>query len=72
MVFALAVPDRMIPTFAVEEPLGVATALAAVGLTVALLVVAGDRLARRADGQSVVTARAASPRGERRTGSPGA
>lgn len=47
MVFALAVPTRMIPTFAVDEPLGAVAALAALALTVVALVVAGDLLARR-------------------------
>lgn len=47
MVFALALPSRMLPTFAVGEPLGALAALAAVAGTVAALVLAGDRLARR-------------------------
>ena len=47
MGFAVAVPNRMIPTFAVDEPLGAAAALAAVAVTVVALVVVGDRLARR-------------------------
>ncbi|MBM6401053.1 DUF2306 domain-containing protein [Phycicoccus sonneratiae] len=48
MVFALAVPSRMLPTFAVDEPLGAALALACVAATVVVLVLVGDRLARRA------------------------
>ena len=47
MVFALAIPARMIPTFAVDEPLGALAALATLAVTVAVLVLAGDRLARR-------------------------
>lgn len=47
MVFALALPTRMIPTFAVDEPLGAAAALLVLALTVVAVVAAGDRLARR-------------------------
>lgn len=47
MVFAVALPSRMIPTFAVDEPLGAATALLVLALTVAAVVAVGDRLARR-------------------------
>jgi uncharacterized membrane protein len=47
MVFALAVPDRMLPTFAVDEPLGAVAALATVAALVVVLVAVGDRLARR-------------------------
>jgi uncharacterized membrane protein len=47
MLFALAVPTRMIPTFAVDEPLGALAALAAVTALVAVLVLVGDLLARR-------------------------
>lgn len=47
MVFAMALPDRMLPTFALDEPLGAASALAAVAALVVVLVVAGDGLARR-------------------------
>ena len=53
MVFALAVPDRMLPTFAVDEPLGAAAALATVAALVVVLVVAGDRLARRSTAEVV-------------------
>lgn len=49
MVFALAVPSRMLPTFAVAEPLGALTAAATVAALASLLVVVGDRLARVAD-----------------------
>lgn len=65
MVFAMAVPDRMLPTFAVTEPLGAAAALAGVVVMVGLLVVVSDLLARRAADpvQPAATARAASPRG---------
>ena len=62
MVFAMAVPDRMLPTFAVDEPLGAAGALASVVALVVVLVVVGDLLARRS-GQAAATASAASPRG---------
>ena len=47
MVFAMAMPDRMLPTFAVDEPLGAASALGAVAALVVVLVAVGDRLARR-------------------------
>lgn len=47
MVFAVAVPDRLIPTYAMAEPTGFAAATACVVLTAALLVVAGDALAVR-------------------------
>ena len=53
MVFALAVPDRMLPTFAVDEPLGAAAALATVAALVVVLVVVGDRLARRSTAEVV-------------------
>ncbi len=47
MLFALAIPSRLIPTFAVDEPMGALAALGSLaGLTV-LLVVVGDRLALR-------------------------
>lgn len=47
MVFALAVPDRMLPTFAVGDPLGAAAALVSVVAVVAVLVLVGDRIASR-------------------------
>ncbi|MGL4743166.1 MAG: DUF2306 domain-containing protein [Dermatophilaceae bacterium] len=47
MVFALAVPDRMIPTFAVDQPLGLLAAVAAVAGAGAVLVAGGNLLARR-------------------------
>ncbi|MGL5817927.1 MAG: DUF2306 domain-containing protein [Phycicoccus sp.] len=53
MVFALAVPDRMIPTYAVDEPSGLLAALAALAAATVVLVTGGDRLARRAgDGRA--------------------
>ncbi len=52
MGFALAVPDRMLPTFAVDEPLGAAAALATVAALVVVLVLVGDRLARRGGASS--------------------
>ncbi len=58
MGFALAVPDRMLPTFAVDEPLGAAAALATVVTLVAVLVLVGDRLARRAAASSPAVPRA--------------
>ena len=51
MVFAVAVPGRMLPTFALDEPLGALAALAALAATTAALVVVGDRLARLGDGR---------------------
>ena len=47
MVFALAVPSRMLPTFALGDPVGAASALGAVVLAVVGLVAVGDRLATR-------------------------
>ncbi|KRE62189.1 DUF2306 domain-containing protein [Nostocoides sp. Soil756] len=47
MVFALAVPTRMIPTFALDRPGGALAAAAALAVATAVLVVAGDRLATR-------------------------
>jgi uncharacterized membrane protein len=49
MVFAVALPTRMIPTFAVDEPVGAAAALATLTAATVALVVVGDRLARRAE-----------------------
>ncbi|WP_392544759.1 DUF2306 domain-containing protein [Oryzobacter telluris] len=48
MVFAMAMPDRMLPTFAVDQPLGALAALASVVALVVVLVAVGDLLARRA------------------------
>lgn len=47
MVFALALPNRMIPTFAVEEPLGLGAAVASLALATAVLLATGGLLARR-------------------------
>ncbi|NHA66728.1 DUF2306 domain-containing protein [Phycicoccus flavus] len=57
MVFALAIPDRMLPTFAVTDPAGALAALAAVVATVVVLVLAGDRLATGAPRRPGVLAR---------------
>lgn len=46
MIFALAIPTRMLPTFALGSPLGALAAVAALAVTVWLLVLAGDRIAR--------------------------
>ncbi|MBR7743525.1 DUF2306 domain-containing protein [Phycicoccus sp. BSK3Z-2] len=51
MVFAVAVPGRMLPTFALDEPLGALAALVALAATTAALVVVGDRLARVGTGR---------------------
>jgi uncharacterized membrane protein len=48
MVFALAVPTRMLPTFALDRPAGALAAGAALAVATAALVVVGDRLATRA------------------------
>ncbi|MGG5257900.1 DUF2306 domain-containing protein [Phycicoccus avicenniae] len=56
MVFAVAVPKRMIPTFAVDQPLGAVTALLVLAAVTAALVVVGDRLARRATPAPAVSA----------------
>ena len=56
MVFALALPARMLPTFAVDEPLGALAAVVALAVTTGALVVLGDRVARR---QTLLVAAAA-------------
>lgn len=44
-VFAVAIPSRHVPQFVVTEPLGAATALAAIVLTTAAVVIAGRWIA---------------------------
>ncbi len=45
MAFALALPSRMIPTYAVDEPVGALTAVLTLAVVTAALVLLGDRLA---------------------------
>ncbi len=47
MVFALAIPSRLIPTFAIDEPMGALAALVCLTGATVLLVALGDRLAVR-------------------------
>lgn len=57
MIFALALPSRMLPTYAVDEPVGALTAGLTLALVTAVLVVGGDRLAGGAFGRSRLGAR---------------
>ncbi|MFV0458110.1 MAG: DUF2306 domain-containing protein [Actinomycetales bacterium] len=47
LIFALALPARMIPTFAVHDPFGAGLAAVALAASTALVVLAGDRVAGR-------------------------
>jgi uncharacterized membrane protein len=57
MVAAMAVPGRMIPTYAVAQPTGALAFLASVLVVTALLVAAGSRLAVVVDRRAGRTAR---------------